>query len=296
MPVTITPNSPAGIVGPGIQVVVQSDFVGPLPSTAFWQILFYPHSGEQLVYSMTIQLNENPTWGTPFVAETSRILYDYRGPVADGASVDVQAKLFQDNFTQLDDGQITTTWSATAGLATVVTNNTSGGGLTSEQATQLSETDTNVSAILAQTQISVTTAEGTSLVNLRDFLAKHTLDALTLLEITSGCTGDPVTADIGPTWYFGIIVRICTLPDWLTPTTPDANWYFPDLAVLTIFRGADNEKRIPIHTTSHLESPLPGFGSTVISDFLLNLVPPQTSFEVDWMAGVTGQVYVMKLP
>lgn len=116
MPITITPLPPNGIVGYGIPIRVQSDFIGPLPTGSTFRIIFSTDAeGDNIVYSeYTPVTGVGPYDLIPFTAETT----GWQGPVAmplQGTSVHVLAEL-SDGSSVIDTGATTGTWDPTTGI------------------------------------------------------------------------------------------------------------------------------------------------------------------------------------
>jgi hypothetical protein len=97
-------------------------------------------------------------------------------------------------------------------------------------------------------------------------------------------------------WFTAVIVRVTTIAEDLTPKTPDAEWYFPDLAVLRVYRGGDLEFRRGIHTPTFLSEKPWQWGWSFLNQIPILGTPPDTTVAVDWRAGCCGQVFLMSLP
>lgn len=165
-------------------------------------------------------------------------------------------------------------------------------GITPAQTTTLLDTTSN---ILDGITATITTATGAVTHSVGEILSGQTLDTLTLFEVTSGPTGDPVDSDFTD-FFYGVIIRCTTIPDWLSPTTPDNQWYRPDLAVCTIIRGTDIEFREGIHTPTWMKPRPWQYGSSILNETLLFGVPPALHITVNWALGVEGRVYLMRFP
>jgi len=291
MPITITPAGPTAIVGPGLALEVRTDFVGPMPSGTVWDVVVSADAeGTQQIATFSkvfVDPFDQLQWGTDFQFWTNSQFGEWG--VTEGTTVHILATLTEPGDTVVDSGSTTAEYSGTAGIGALIKAQTAVGGFTSDDRAQLT-------TITDQMTIPVTTAVGSSNVALRDFFSQKTLDAITLAEISPGSTPDPVTADISDQWIFGVIVRITTIPVDLVGFTPDADWYLPDLAVLTIFRGTDKARRVPIHTSTHMEYPLPGYADAAVKEITLGTQPPWSSVEVDFRAGVEGRVFLMRFP
>lgn len=273
MPITISPQNPSGLFGPGLTTQLQSSFIGPLPSTTIWTLTATRPADEAFVYTNSFRNNSNPVQFTPHVQ--SSLTTNESDPslvVDEGLAVNLNATLQTQGGGAADDsGTGTAIWTNTAGLTNVIQHQGgSGGGLTDVQAQQL--TEVHSSTVIDQV-----------------------VNAITLTEISPGITGDPVSAFL-PELVFGVIVRIANVPIELVPNTPDGDYWLPSLAVCRVFRGSDLWLRVPIHTSSKLisfwtENLLVGISAVTFTEWLLNL-----SVQVTFRAGVTGQVFLMRFP
>lgn len=272
MPITINPQNPGGLVGPGLSIRLQTDFIGPLPSTNVWSMNIGLPGDESGGYTSQLNSNSNPVFITPFVtALRNQSKADNVFP--EGSSVSIVAVIQPAGAgPEEDQGQADAHWSNTAGQTNLLEHlSTTTGGLTPEQQVQLTEThDSTLPSIL--------------------------IDQLTLVALTAGVpSAGPVNAQL-PNPCFGVIVRIGNVPEDLVPNTPDGDYWFPSLAVVRIFRGADLWKRVPVHTSSKLvelldESIVAGLTAITATQWLLNL-----SIQVTFRSGVTGEVFLMLLP
>ncbi len=284
---------------------ISTDFIGPLPTGTVWHInVATDAEGANSIVKFDVPFTVTPDaiyMQDPItINDVDQLFW-----LAEGATVHILAELIEPNSTVASSGSQTGVWSNTAGLSALIGQvlTTSSTGFNSSDRTTLDAISTDLTTIGSETsninnQMSVpVTRNGVTLpVSLKDLLAQHTLDVLTLSEISTGPTGGPVTADISNQWIFGVIVRLTSIPSTLTPLTPDGGWYYPDLAVLRLFRGTDIRLRRGIHTTNWMESPLPGYAISAITDITLGTNPPWSSVEVDFMLGCEGQVYLMRLP
>lgn len=299
MTVTISPEGNT-IVGPYTPFNIGSDFVGPLAVGSGWRMVitgpvgassenpawevFIRSQNPFIVikpFDLTISQVAIPTTNTP-----GQVIYPYKP--ATGTNMHVVVSLEDQFRNQLDQTSQAITWDASAGVPAMLADQQK----LQNFSTADSSTLTDIQSSLKPT---ITTSTGAQQVSLADLFSGHTIDALTLTEISPGPTGAPVTSAVAG-WFFGVIVRITSLPSWLQPTTPDGAWFYPDLAVLRVFRGTDLENRYPIHTPSFMK-PMPWqYGDLVLNETLLFGVPPAVSVEVDWAPGVEGQVFLMKFP
>lgn len=123
----------------------------------------------------------------------------------------------------------------------------------------------------------------------------HVLDTLTLIGLTPGPVGGFVGAQL-PNAVWGILIRLANVPENIHPQTPDDNYWVPTLATVRIFRGSDLWLRIPIHTSSKIinlanEGVDVAVTNLTATTWLLNM-----SLQVNFLVGVTGEVFLMKLP
>lgn len=165
-------------------------------------------------------------------------------------------------------------------------------GITPAQTTTLIN---NTTDILSGITATITTASGDVQTSIAQILSGHTLDTLTLFEVTSGPTGDQVDSDFTD-FFYGVIIRCTTIPDFYFPTTPDGAWYRLDLAVCTIYRGTDIEFREGIHTASWMKPRPWQYGSSILNETTIFGVPPGLHIQVNWAPGVEGRVYLMRFP
>lgn len=161
-------------------------------------------------------------------------------------------------------------WDGTTNLPQQIHQEAQDVSLSAEQADQLGRTDFSVSL-------------------------NQVTDALGLLELTHGPSGGPVDeAIVLPT--FGVLVRLSSLPPDLVPSTPDEDYFVKTLATVRLYRGQDLWIRAPIHTTSKIV-PFQNEGLTVwvpgatVGTWILNI-----HLSVRFLAGVTGQVFLMRFP
>ena len=275
MPITITPPPPGLSVGPFVALKVSSDFIGPLPTGSFWHVFL--GYGVELNPLQTILEVRAPT-ATPqssvFLgkssANSSVVSFNDRA-FKDGDQVLVTV-LLESPTTVTDSGAITLPWQADIGQLQLPDQiqETTGGGLTEEQALELSETHAST-------------------------FPDQLVDNLTLIALTTGPSPGPINANLLDT-TFGVIVRIATVPPDLLPQTPDGDYWVKTLAVVRIYRGSDMWKRYPIHTSSHLisfldDSVVASVTAVTATQWLLNMTL-QTTF----LEGVTGEVFLMRFP
>lgn len=291
VPITITVPSGTSIIGPGAPFQLSSTFVGPLPSNEVWRVTV-----------ATDAEFGNIVWQQNFPASSTflqeHLMRDFSFvPIrlvgaAAGSTVHIQAELRSSSGVD-DSGTATGTWDPTAYLGTQAL-------LIAQQqpipTSTFTATDrTHLNSILDGITSTITGAAGTVTQTLGQLFSHRLLDLLTVSEITSGPTGAPVRSELDG-FFYGIIVRVTTIPDALVPHTPDQQWYTPDLAVLRIIRGTDLQFRYGIHTPTWMQRAPWWYGSSLLDLVELGAVPPALTVAVDWAFGCEGQVFAMILP
>lgn len=258
-------------LSPGQLVSWTSDFVGPLPTGSTLQVnLSRDAEGLQSIGTATLNV-QIPTGTINVMNKSVQSWFEKEFSIPTGSPVHMLLELHEPGTTvPIDSGAFTYTWQPSSNVALVIpAGQSTGGGLTAEQALQLQQVHTS-----------------TAITKL--------LDALTLVDITApdgGFTSAQLTLPI-----FGVIVRITQLPPGAAPSTPDGDYFFPSLAVVRVFRSSDLWLRVPIHTSSKLislwgEALLMGLAGLVGDSWLADL-----SIQVTFREGVTGQVFLMRTP
>jgi hypothetical protein len=251
----------------------QSDFIGPLPSGSNWQLSVAPVGNEtDLIASFGTSTNVTQQLLTTMDTTSQWAFITNKLGLEEGHQLQLTAQLRDPSNQVIDQGSIQLPWTNSRGLPVQLLLKGQGtqSGLTPLQAQQLQE------------------------VHDQTFLSK-VIDALTLVEITNGPTGDPVTQFL-VAWNFGIIVRLTTIPDGLAPITPDEQYWLPTLATVRLFRGNDLWLRVPIHTPTKL---IPFANENLI--VALSAITPtqwalQLTVQVNFLPGVEGQVFRMVFP
>jgi len=298
VPITITlPQANGSWIGPGATVTAQTDVQGPLPSDTQWNYQVRLGSDETPVWEEFVFQNVNPNSNVIMVKDPRKSTTRTHEQPTEGQQVSVTVEL-QTSSGIVDSGTTTATWHATTGLGVqsfLQPQTQAAGGFNDQDRALLTATERRTQTLGEPTDLVVTQPSGQTVVTLENIFSRQTLDQLTLDELTAGPTGDPVRAQLA-LWFFGVIVRVSTIPEDMVPKTPDGQWYFPDLAVLRIFRGVDLEYRRGIHTPTFMqENPWQwGWGFLNVTQILG--VPPETTVAVDWRLGVEGQVFLQRLP
>ena len=272
MPITV-PFPTVGPIGPGWKINVHTDFPGPFnPDIDHW--------------SFTIEASEVNVLGAwavsiPCTSQNQFIDLSHLEQVTNNdtlfalQAVRLRINLVEDVQGDLDVpySQTGWQWDPTTNLAQVVNKvaeTTVGKGLTAEQAEQVAATN-----------------EATALSSLTD--------ALTLTELTNGPSSGPLVVPLSSV-TFGVIVRLTSIPVGLEPQTPDGQYWVKTLAVVRVFRGNDLWIRAPIHTPTRIVS----FEREGLTVWVANLTLTQWLLNirllVDFLPGVTGQVFQMHFP
>jgi len=122
------------------------------------------------------------------------------------------------------------------------------------------------------------------------------IDALTLTNLTpGGPSPGPVNAQLVDP-IFGLIIRIASLPPGLDPITPDGDYFLPTLCSVRIFRGQDLWLRVPVHTSSKIISVSSEWLQVGVASIWGSTWPLQLSLQVNFLAGVTGSVFLINIP
>jgi hypothetical protein len=295
MPITITPQPPLNAIGPGLGLFLSSSFVGPLPEGSFWRVTVSTDAeGDNWIHREDIPWTlSSLTYQLQSTVPTFQTLQTYA--VDNDTTVHVLAELHSPTSTE-DSGAVSLPWNTTAGLGAQMESL----AFWQQQVSGFTNSDRNVlydgvTDILNGVTAQIQTATGTVQATLGELFTRQTLDRLTLQEITSGETFDPVSAG-ADSWYFGVIVRVTTIPDAYNRLATDSNWRYPDLAVLEVYRGADLEYRKGIHTPSWL-APAPwGYNLQIVNLLAFDTPPPETTINVKWALGCGGQVFLMAWP
>lgn len=299
MPITITVPPIQTNIGPGLFINLQTTVQPPYTGDTRWQITIGRDDGEQQLIFVYTRPCTQPT--TQLAIQSDDAWSETLGPfgVQQGNSVFVTARLQTDTGV-LDTGQVSFPWNTTQGLgyqirARTAQGGTGTGGFTEQDRLQLQAIETRTQTIGEPEQLVVQTPSGLQTRTIGQMLSRPLLDLLTLHEATSGPTGDPVRFKIEE-YYFGVIVRVTTIADDLVAKTPDLEWYFPDLAVLRVFRGADLQFRRGIHTPTFMTEHPWEWGLPILNQTDILGIPADITIAVDWRVGCAGQVFLQRFP
>jgi hypothetical protein len=130
VPITIVPAEPGGIVGPGIGLQLDSDFIGPLPSLSSYIILITTIPEEQVVWEERVLWNSgNRTYWLGTKTQGGRTDTQTTSP-APGKEVAIDV-LLDDTTGTVDTGSATATWQPTVGLGAQIALTPTSSGTTS---------------------------------------------------------------------------------------------------------------------------------------------------------------------
>lgn len=300
MPITVV-SQPGTTIGPGVGINLHTDTIGPIGAGWIWRLVVVRPTDEQTIVVMT-----SPVWsidqheiqfqvdGNPLgLGQTTS--YGRYVSANTNDNVNLTAQLVDaDGTTVHDSGAFGTyRWDSSTSASRLLVS--SSGGLTPEQAGQLADTERRSRTLGEPVDFVIQTASGLVQATLGQLLSRSTLDRLTLFEVTRGPTCEPVRAAVS-IWSTGVIVRVTTIAEGMTPKTPDGEWYFPDLAVLRIFRGADLQYRRGIHTPTFMVEQPWQWSWQFLNALQVLGAPPDLTIAVDWREGCCGQVFLLSLP
>ena len=303
MPITITtgnPTAPADFIGWGQQVWLQSDFIGPLPTDAFWQIeVFTPEEiNHVLLVRHGIASQANPTHLVIGDPETS-FPTTLAGTQKNGGTVNVQAFLTHgQNGSSIDSGSTNIAWESTEAEPRVTAQLVAqtGAGFTSTDRQTIQQTQTTTEGITDALKVDLS-AIGTAIeTTVGAFLSPIKLEFNTQVSLSHGVTCDALDIDIGLSAFYGLVVHVTQIPEDWKFGTPDGDWGFHDLAVLSCWIGPDQLVRCGIHTPSFVLSPMPGSTLPFISPQTAQIQPPGYRVHLDWAPGVCGELLGVNLP
>lgn len=280
---------------------LRSDLIGPISPTWTWRLRVVRPTDEQ-----NIVVLESPVWSVDdhqvhFVVEGDPLNLGQTTGYAQQVSantndnVNLTVQLVDDLDAVHDSGALGTYRWDTSTSSSRRLASSSGGGLTPEQAAQLDAIDGRTQLIGEPGDLVVQGPSGPAPSTLAAIFSRSTLDRLTLFEVTAGETCEPVRANYA-SWFSSVIVRVTTIDPTLTPKTPDNEWYFPDLAVLRVFRGGDLYFRRGIHTPTFFEQNPWEWGWQILNQIPILGAPPDLTLAVDWRPGCCGRVFLVALP
>lgn len=299
MPITIIPTQPANVFTPGGFISWSSDFIGPLPSGSTFDVRWWADSEETaLLYSQTIPTQVTGGALNLLTEVGAGTNIGERLP-AEGASTAIRVTLQDPAHVTLDTGVQLAPFSSTVGLGmqqALQQQTTTQGGFTETDRELLNQ----VAALTQQTLEGLTvdlTAVGNAVATtVGALLSPIKLDFGHDSSLSGGVTCDPLRIDLSLAAFYGIKVHVTEFPDTWRFGTPDGDWGFHDLAVLSCWIDQDQLIRCGIHTTSFTLSPLPGTIVPFIAQGVASIQPPGYSVHVDWAPGVCGEVIGINWP
>jgi len=250
-------------------LVRQSIFINP--ATNWTQTIDIPISGEQQSNAYALALK-------------------------DGDNLEINVSIQTQGGGPADDtGQATIPWSNVAGLNNLLHHTTStGGGLTSDQAAQLTQVEANTNqqqqdwanytAVTLPslndalnnilTGITSTIGSGVSAVTktLGQLFSGSPLDQFTPDDLGTVCFPDTLDVNIGGGVRYGLQMQCTAFPDWIVFLGAGDTYARQSLGTLEIFRGGNVLLRQGLHTTTHSIMPLPGLPE-LPEEISLDLIP-----------------------
>ena len=127
-------------------------------------------------------------------------------------------------------------------------------------------------------------------------LTSHLPDFLQDRDLSGGITCKRIDYDASLNALYGVTLELTQVPPGIAFRTPDGEFAFPDLAVITIIRGGAVQLRHGVHTVSHTISPLPGLPFPWLTAFSAPLQPGDYHITVDFLEGVCGRLTGQALP
>lgn len=319
MPIEITLPGPDHAIGPGYTVRLQSDFIGPLPTgSSFALTVSLDPEGAQQVDQVFVPTATTTAAFTLHEPGQGSIRFP-NWTAQPGQSVRVLAQLLDSEGTQLDSTSIASTWQPTNMLwQQLQVKESTGGGLTTDQAAQLQRTDQATQEMDANWQqyVSVTLPSLQDVLNvitggitatlgqgaqaaqhfIGELLSWASPDINTDFDMSGGTTCEPVRYDASFQNVQAVGVFIDQYPDTYRFVTPDGNWSFRDLAVLSFYRAGTILERHGIHSLVFSVGPLPGSISPWPVNITFGVQPGDYHIHVDWAPGVCGHVVGSALP
>lgn len=304
MPITVTLPTPYAFLGPGAAIQWSSSLIGPLPTGSQFRLSIdgeneFLHNHYQYVIPTSIPLGAIQIGQTAIPG--TNVIASGQYSIQPGHTAYLQITLEEPGTPSpvvVDTGTTSAPWDPQANIEGFIVERlaeSAGHGVSTAISSQITDIQTRVTDAQAAVKASVTTAAGVVTQTVGQILSGKTLDLLTLDELTSGPTSDPVRVSFSG-FYFGVIVRTTTIPYAWQPIGPDQQWYPADLAVCRIIRGSDLEFRAGIHTPTWMQPTPWRYGSNVMNESTTFGVPPDLTIAVDWGLGCAGQVYLMRLP
>ena len=299
MPIVFIPNPNGGSLGTGLPIRWNMPD-GPIPDGAIWRVIVFGEGGTvQTWLEAQRQATQGQTgaFWRPFLRDPGWSVTQNIGvPITGGQQAHAIVELESGGVVIDTSTTLSGTWDATSGLPIQIESGPAvSGGFNAQDRALLQATEQRSTLLGNPGELLIQSASGPVPITLAELFSRKALDLLTLDEVTSGETFDPVRASLA-LWFYGVIVRVTTIAEDLVAKTPDASWYFPDLAVLRVFRGSDLEYRRGIHTPTFMVEQPWQWGWGFLNENPILGVPPDISIAVDWRPGCGGQVFLQRLP
>jgi len=298
MPIVFLPNPNGGTLGTGLPLAWNLPDE-PIPDGAIWRLIIFGEGGSTRTWIEATKSTAPGITGAsfrPFVSTDFSQTINVAVPLSQGQAAHATVSLVEAGVV-ISEATTNGTWDAVSGIPIQLQERGSSGsgGFTALDRQNLQAIEVRSQVLGEPTDMVLQQASGPIRTTLGKIFSRQLLDTLTLDELTSGPTSDPVRASIA-LWYYGVIVRVTTIAEDLVAKTPDLQWYFPDLAVLRVFRGVDLQYRRGIHTPTFMVEQPWQWGVQILNTVDVLGVPPDITIAVDWREGCAGQVFLQRLP
>lgn len=212
MPISVV-SGPITVIGPGGGFILRTDIVGPIATGTMWNVEVHPHGDEDnaaVLYTAPLwasDQHEVRIWFalTPDGGENT--LYGHYTQVATNDTVDLIFKLVApDGFTITDSGAVDSVrWDTDTSASLNVPVSGGSGGLTTDQAVQLADTNASINPpLLAHDGTAITGAVGDSIV--RPALKYLGIDTTAYHLTGSGTLDVPTFAGVQTAW--GLVLDV----------------------------------------------------------------------------------------
>jgi hypothetical protein len=298
VPITIVPPVSGGPLSPGQLIGWNSPFIGPFPAGSILQVqVTLDSEGTEVIGfgGIPISLNHGQfrlfdpretEWASGQWAQQS------------GSSVYLQLALIEGGTgNKLDSGTSQWQWAPASNIALMPlgTQGGSQGGLTTEQAQQLANTEANTnqqqqdwanytSVTLPSLQtalnnilsgVTSTIGSGVSAVTktLGQLFSFTPFDQFSPDDLGTACFPDVLDVTLSPGFRYGIQMNCTSYAAWYVFAGPEDGYIKQSLGTLDIYRGGSLLRRDGLHTLTHSVLPLPGMPD-IPFEAIRDFVPP----------------------
>lgn len=292
MPILVQPGAPGGLVGPGVFVRLTSDLIGPIPNDSQWQLSVYTdtelgENGKVLFEHKAATIPLQVDWRLQ-VPEQGKTQEGRPAVPQEGQAIKVLAEVRSPTLGHQDTSDFVDKLWTNGNIGTQIAL-TQQSQVPIDNTVQLQAIQDALTVPLTAVGQAVTTTVGA-------LLAPFRIDFSPTISLSGGVTCNPVRLNLSGAAFYGIKIHVVTIPEDWRFGTPDGDWGFHDLAVLSCWINDDQLVRCGIHTPSFVLTPLPGTATPFISSSIAELQPPGYAVHVDWAEGVCGEVLGINLP